>query len=320
MSIPPHDNTAGPTISVVCCTHNREAFVRSHFAAIRVHLGEDIELVYALDNCTDATRAALEALADSHPKVRVLEHRGERGLFNCRNFGIAHARGNYIHFLDDDDSVEPGFYAQACAGLQPRSLGQPDIYLSRLRVSSEGENVSERDVMHPALVQRGVNRGHELHLTGDLFGPILQGRLYFNGANAVFSKALLQRYGYRSELKKSADWLFILEAALFQPLHVAYNPHIAANYYVHSSSMSIGPDKAIWNARVFELLLKMSLSRPVWAIEIRERCAKANFDAGFAQRKASPLKAIRHYIRAIRYGQYARGFLAVLKLPFARQG
>lgn len=319
MSIPPQDKTAGPTISVVCCTHNREAFVRSHFAAMRAHLGEDIELVYALDNCTDATRATLEALADSHPKVRVLEYRSERGLFNCRNFGITHARGNYIHFLDDDDSVELGFYAQACAGLPPRSLEQPDIYLSRLRVRSEGDNVSERDLMHPALAQRALNCGNELHLRGDLFGPILQGQLYFNGANALFSKELLQRYGYRSELKKSADWLFILESALCQPLHVAYNPQIAANYYVHSSSMSIGPDKAVWNARVFDLLLPIVHRRPEWTSAVKVFCAKANFDAGFAQRKVSPMKAIRYYIRAIRYGQYAKGFLAILKLPLARQ-
>jgi len=244
--------------------NNRLPFARSHFGAMRSPLGEDIELVYALDNCTDATHATLQALTNGHPKVRVLEHRGERGLFNCRNFGIEHARGAYIHFLDDDDSVEPGFYAQASAGLQARTPDAPDIYLSRLRITTEGGHAGERELMPPELAQQGSTQGDELHLRGDWFGPILKGQLYFNGANALYSKALLQRYGYRSELKKSADWLFILEAALCQPLHLVYNPQIMANYYVHAASMSVGPDKAVWNARVFDLLMDMAHRKPEW--------------------------------------------------------
>ena len=302
-----------PTISVVCCTHNREDFARRHFEAMRSHLGEDIELLYALDNCTDSTRAKLEALAGSNSKVRVLSHQGERGLFNCRNFGIANARGTYIHFLDDDDSVEPHFYAHACAGLRPAVHSGVDIYLSRLRVTTSTEQSYEREVVPVEMVQRGMALGDELHLKGDLFGPILQGRLYFNGANALFSTALLQRYGYRSELKKSADWLFILEAALRQPLHLAFNAQMVANYYVHSSSMSIRPDKAVWNARVFELLLAMAHLKPEWADEIRRRCARASFDAGYALRTGDRPKARSLYWRSFQLCARVQPLLAMAK-------
>ena len=318
MRTPQFENPYEPTVSVVCCTHNRDAFARSHFEALRGHLGEDIELVYALDNCTDTTRATLEALAAGHPKVRVLEHHGERGLFNCRNFGMAHARGAYIHFLDDDDSVEPDFYAQACAGLKQDGRAMPDIYLSRLRITNEGGHAGERELIPAELAQQGTTQEHELHLTGDLFGPILRGQLYFNGANAIFSKTLLHRYGYRSDLKKSADWLFILEAALCQPLHLAYNSRMMANYYVHAASMSIGPDKAMWNARVFEVLLTLAQRKPEWVREINILCAKANFDAGYALRHENRRQALRHYIRAIKLGQFLKGMLAMVKLPLAR--
>lgn len=308
----------GPTVSVVCCTHNRAAFARSHFEGLRCQLGEDIELLYALDNCTDATRATLEGLTENHPKVRVLEHRGARGLFNCRNFGIANARGSYIHFLDDDDSVEPGFYARACAGLKTTFNPSVDIYLTRLRISTDAGQAGEREVIPPELMRHGVMQGDELHLKGDMFGPILQGRLYFNGANALFSTAVLKHYGYRTELKKSADWLFILEAALRQPLHMVYNAQIVANYYVHAKSMSLAPDKAIWNARVFELLLTMAHYKPDWSEEIRTRCAKANLDAGYALRRRNRRQALRHYLRVIACGQYIQGIKAIMKLPGSR--
>ena len=117
----PHSLHA-PTVSVVCCTHNREPFARSHFEAMRSHLGEDIELVYALDNCTDATHATLQALVNGHPKVRVLEHRGERGLFNCRNFGIEQARGAYIHFLETTTVSSPASMPKPLQAYRPTRL------------------------------------------------------------------------------------------------------------------------------------------------------------------------------------------------------
>ncbi len=274
-----------PLVSVICCTHNREAWVRSHFEGMRAHLGENIELVYALDNCTDGTRAALEPLVAGYPNVRVLDHRGERGLFNCRNFGMAQACAPFIHFLDDDDSVEPGFYAQACQALGAEPAASADLYLARLRITGDAGPGEEREVMPQHLRDQAVCKGTEWQLGGDLFGPILEGQLYFNGANALYSAALLRRYGYRSELKKSADWLFILEAALRQPLRVILNTQMVANYHVHAASMSIGPDKAFWNARVFELLLAMADEGPQWRRQIQERCALANFHAAYAQRR-----------------------------------
>ena len=147
------------TISVVCCTHNRELFARTHLESLRTHLGTDIELLYALDNCTDGTRAALESLAGGHTQIRILDHRGERGLFNCRNFGIAHARGDYIHFLDDDDSVEPGFYARACADLQQTDSAPIDIYLSRLQITTGDGQAGEREVVPPELLPPGRDAG-----------------------------------------------------------------------------------------------------------------------------------------------------------------
>jgi glycosyltransferase involved in cell wall biosynthesis len=315
--VPPESATA-PAVSVVCCTHNREGFARTHFESMRRHLGENIELVYALDNCTDNTLSTLQGLTQHHANVRVLEHRGERGLFNCRNFGIAHAQGRYIHFLDDDDSVEPGFYSGVCAGLKEHPTEQPDIYLTRLRVTSDDGHQEEKKVLPDEVAQQAQVRGEELHLQGDWFAPIFRGQIYFNGANALYSKALLQRYGYRSELKKSADWLFILEATISQRLYLVYHRKLVANYYVHAASMSISPDKAVWNARVFELLLDIAKSDSNWIHEIRERSASANFHAGFALRRTDRRRALRHYLYAARNGHAIRSLAAILKLAIPR--
>lgn len=302
-----------PTISIVCCTHNREAFASAHFEAMRVHLHEDIELLYALDNCTDATLTTLQSLTNGHPKVRVLEHKGERGLFNCRNFGIAHARGAYIHFLDDDDCVEPGFYSSLLGHLNGHGHHDIDIYLSRLRVISDKDGEYLRQVFSPAAKRLSTTREGLQSISGDLFELFLSGDIYYVPANAVLSTELLRRYPFHSTLKKSADWLFILEASLKQSLSIALCTAATANYVVHAASMSTKPDKVLWNLQVFELLLEMAKSKPDRLRAVERNCALANFHAGYALRLTDRKRSRLLYWRSFKLHARAQPLLAIAK-------
>lgn len=305
-----------PVISIVCCTHNRQSFVEQHFAKLRDELPADVELVYALDNCSDGTRDYLLGQAAGMPNVRVMDYRGPGGLFNCRNFGLDVAQGRYIHYLDDDDSVEPGFYRQLSGLLNQPRLADVDIYLTGMLVERPGSPKERRVIVVPGCADRGQWQGRELHLRGDFFSAILRGEIYFNGANAVFSRRLFEHRRFRGDIRKSADWLFNLEAALQQPLYFVVNEELQANYFVHASSMSISPDKSYWNARIFDELLGQVAEGSPHHAEVRANCARANFAAGFDKRRADKPAALRHYVRALRLGLVKLSLLGIAKLPF----
>lgn len=306
-----------PLISIVCCTHNRLEFVRTHLQALVPQLREGLEVLYALDHCTDGTKAFLQEATQHLPQVRIAENDRDRGLFNCRNFGIAQSRGTFIHFLDDDDGVEDGFYAGALASLSAQQ--QPvDLYLTALHVTRPDQPLSSQTVLSPAMLQRCVQIGDELHLQGDLFRGVLDGEIYFNGANTLYSRELLARYGFRGSLKKSADWLFALESALLAPLHIVFNPHLAAKYFVHTASMSLAPDKAAWNAKVFDILLDLAAPGHPHRLAIAEVCAMANFHAGYAYRQTDRQQALALYRRAFRLGLRRKSLLAMAKLALGR--
>jgi len=307
-----------PLISVVCCTHNRSAFVRRHLEILRPHLNEQIELVYALDNCTDDTLKFLTQEAQTLASVRVVEHHGERGLFNCRNFGLTQARGRYIHFLDDDDSVEPGFYAALTQSMSIPSNHDVDIFVTCLRTWLPDGSQTDQQVFAPEWQARAERQGNELHLRGDLFPGVLGGKIYYYNGNALYQSALLRRYGFRSGFKKSADWLLNLESALSAPLHVALVESAVANYFIHENSMSLGPDKAFWNARVFEVLLTLTEGRPEYREAVRTICAEANFSAAYAMRRSKPAEARKHYLRAYSLGKRAPSVLALAKMLVRR--
>ena len=93
--------------TVVICTRNRarslERTLRSIAEAAK-HVQRPWELLIVDNGSTDDTRAAAEAFGAVLPVRVVLET--NPGLSNARNAGVAHARGRYIVWTDDDVTVD----------------------------------------------------------------------------------------------------------------------------------------------------------------------------------------------------------------------
>ena len=67
----------------------------------------DYEVIFVDDGSTDGSPARLDALATTHPNIRVIHEENSGWPGKPRNVGIAAARGEYVFFLDDDDALGP---------------------------------------------------------------------------------------------------------------------------------------------------------------------------------------------------------------------
>ena len=298
-------------VTVVCCTYNRVAFVRQHYEEVRPQLTPRGEILYALDHCTDETRAYLEATAAVDPQFRFVEIDGPQGLFSCRNFAIRHARGRYIHYLDDDDGVSAGYYAAVDAAIAEGLEG--DMLLTDVLMECEGEMPRMLTIFDREKVETRTERGATI-IEGDLFDHILHGRLYFYNGNTLISRNLLERHPFHAEIRKTADWLLYLEVSHQRPVRQVYLNSVHALYRVHASSMSTAPDKSYWNMRAFELLHKQIPAKHPHAHRVRKVFARALFDAGYAMRQKDKRAAAVLYWRSARMGRPLPALLAMAKL------
>lgn len=96
-------------ISVIVPCYNVERYVRASLNSLLAQDYPSFEIICIDDGSTDETRAVLLEFANSHhEQIRVIEKQNE-GAWQARLDGIRAAAGEYIAFLDGDDTAEPDF-------------------------------------------------------------------------------------------------------------------------------------------------------------------------------------------------------------------
>jgi glycosyltransferase involved in cell wall biosynthesis len=130
-----------PKVSVIIPTHNRAGLLRQAIASVLRQSFHDFEIIVVDDASTDETRAAIASQADV--RIRYFRHDKNRGGSASRNAGIAHATGEYIAFLDDDDCWLPEKLAAQVRLLDrcPPKVGA--VYTGYVRIDIEtGGNIA----------------------------------------------------------------------------------------------------------------------------------------------------------------------------------
>src|SRR5687767_15993498 len=94
---------AGPAISVILPTYNRERFLAQAFESIQAQICTDWELIVVDDGSTDGTREAVERLMPGIEQPVRYVYQENRGAYGARNTGVEHATGEFVAFFDSDD-------------------------------------------------------------------------------------------------------------------------------------------------------------------------------------------------------------------------
>ena len=97
------------SISVVIPTRGRHHFLKQAIASVLAQTHAPAEIIVVDDGV-----GAAEAVGHMHPSITVLDNR-ERGPVPARNMGVAHATGQCISFLDDDDWFTDDSYFETVA-------------------------------------------------------------------------------------------------------------------------------------------------------------------------------------------------------------
>ena len=120
-----------PSLSVVIPVYNEAAQLSSTIRALSAAVDESefaAEVVVVDDGSTDGTAGAARASADGRLAVRVVSQ-PNRGRFEARRVGLAHARGEYVLFLDSRVRLAPGALRFVHERLQSAPVWNGHVYV-----------------------------------------------------------------------------------------------------------------------------------------------------------------------------------------------
>jgi glycosyltransferase involved in cell wall biosynthesis len=95
-----------PLVSVIIPCLNREALIGKAIESALRQTHDNLEIIVINDGSTDGTEEAVRRYTHNS-KVRYFKHEMNKGIPAARNTGIRNSRGDYVAFLDSDDTWLP---------------------------------------------------------------------------------------------------------------------------------------------------------------------------------------------------------------------
>lgn len=95
-----------PFFSILMPVYNAEDFVEESIDSVIGQSFQDYELIVVDDGSTDRSSTICDKYADGDDRVKVI-HKQNGGLISARRTAINECIGNYVVFIDADDTLKP---------------------------------------------------------------------------------------------------------------------------------------------------------------------------------------------------------------------
>ena len=146
-------NIENVTISVIIPVYNAATTLHHCLESLDRQTYRKLELLFIDDGSTDDSLKMLTCYAarntDPVRVIRLLHHERNRGVAAARNTALAHATGDYIYYVDADDSIEQ--HTLACLVREAKKGGQDIVgHEWYLTFSSSERYMEQADYTTPA--------------------------------------------------------------------------------------------------------------------------------------------------------------------------
>lgn len=95
-----------PKYSFIVPVYNSGPYLEPCVSSLLAQTCQDFEILLIDDGSTDGSGAVCDQLAETDGRIRVF-HKKNGGAASARNYGIDRAEGEYLLFIDGDDTIEP---------------------------------------------------------------------------------------------------------------------------------------------------------------------------------------------------------------------
>lgn len=232
-----------PKVSVIVPAYNISKYILDALQSIKKQTYKNYEVLIIDDGSLDETPSIVEDFCKSNQQFKLLK-KANGGLSSARNYGIDHAKGQYIALLDGDDIYSKDKLANHVAHLDnDPSIGV--VYSASKAIRDDGK---------PTFF---ILSGKPLYK--DLLTSLLCKNFIGHGSNGVFRRCLIDEVGnFDESLPSSEDLDFWLRVASTRRWKFHREKAILSYYRVRPSGLSFNISRM---RKCNEQVLSMALDR-----------------------------------------------------------
>jgi|SRR5690606_2388400 len=233
-----------PFISVIMPAYKVEQYIAKAIESVLNQSFESFELLVINDGSPDRSAELSRDYAVLDSRVKVFD-KENGGLSDARNFGIEHASGSYLYFMDSDDWIENNFLEKLHDKIQ---INPADIYVFGYYLDQEDQNgqLLQRQIMNAYNYKFDIGSEKAPKLNSHLMG--LLGYAW----NKVYSKIFIDYYRLRFDKGISLVEDILFNARAYQK---ANNLVLIEDCYYHYISREVPTLIKSYHKDSFDLIL-----------------------------------------------------------------
>ncbi|KRG36318.1 glycosyltransferase family 2 protein [Psychrobacter sp. P11G3] len=213
-------------ISVIIAAFNAAATIDRCIGSVDVaKKNHEIELIIIDDGSNDETARLLHKWESDKTWITV-QYQKNGGVADARNTGLDIAIGDYIVFIDADDTIDDWYFDFVIAQTVNRDIEM--LAFGHNRIMLDGDVLERRNIT--AEYSRQDIKMLQLRVTENR-------NIYWYVTTKVYSKRLIADLRFNCDIKLGEDSIFNIEC-LGKANHLSVIPDCPYNYYENATSMT----------------------------------------------------------------------------------
>ena len=228
-----------PKVSIVVPIYNVSSFVELCVKSLMNQTYKDIEIILVDDGSADDSGQMCDRFSQTDSRIHVI-HKKNGGLSDARNVGIDFAKGEYISFVDGDDTVSYDYIEYMLHMLEETSS---DLAICSLKKVSNQLVLQQGEKSSPTSQVFNCREALEEMLYARIFSCSACAKLYH--------RSLFE--GIRFPLGKYSEDMFTTWKLIERSNRVAYGSKVCY-FYLHRPGSILASDFSPKHLDLFEAL------------------------------------------------------------------
>lgn len=128
--------------SIIVPVYNTEEYLQRCLDSILNQTYNNYEIIIVNDGSTDGSKEIIKSYISKYPDKIIVVNKKNGGLSSARNKGVKKAKGDYILFVDSDDTIQSGLLKT----LSTKTKDEPDLIRFQIKEIRNGKVYMHREL------------------------------------------------------------------------------------------------------------------------------------------------------------------------------